>query len=475
MADKKLFAGTKIRRLRTKHNLTQTEMAGQLGVSPSYLNLIERDQRPLTVQVILKLATQFDIDLAQLQSDDRQSLVSELRGVIADPLLARDVPDLSELADVADVAPNLTRAFVKLHRAYRESVERLSGLSSQMAKDGKKAYAGATLLPADEVRQVLEQRSSYIPAIEREAEALLATLTKDLSLSGALKKWLHEHGEISVQIMPVERMINWRRRYDRHRNRLYVSERLSPADQTFEIAAEVALIACRKLIEEEVGFLKFESLEAQRLAKFEFARLIALAMMLPYNAILETARRVRYDINVLRSRFGVTFAQCAWRLTMLQAHGKNGVPFFVMETDAAGNRIRRAGANGFPMVRFGGDCPKLVVHQAFGSPGQIFAEQVITPEDARFIVIGRTIEGLRSGYLDRPQRTALLVGFDIAHASDVVYADGLVGDHAREALPIGPGCRLCERPGCIARAAAPITRPLALDEHAHGLSAFDFE
>jgi hypothetical protein len=171
----------------------------------------------------------------------------------------------------------------------------------------------------------------------------------------------------------------------------------------------------------------------------------------------------------------VTFAQAAWRLTMLQKTGQSAVPFFVMETDAAGNRIRRAGANGFPVTRFGGDCPKLVVHQAFGSPGQIFAEAVLTPQEAKFVVIGRTVEGLRSGYFDRPQRTALLVGFDVSHADDVIYADGLVGESAREPVKIGPGCRLCERPGCISRAHPPLTRPLGLDEMVRGVSAFDFQ
>ncbi|MEM7216158.1 MAG: short-chain fatty acyl-CoA regulator family protein, partial [Pseudomonadota bacterium] len=402
-------------------------------------------------------------------------LLSQLKEAFSDPLLTGEIPDRSELIEFTEAAPNVASAMVKLYRGYRESLDRLSGLSSMMAEEGSESFVTAARLPVDEMRQAIEQRSPYIPAIEHAAQKLLGQIEHKDGLLTGMRRWLtREHG-LAVQIMPVEAMPDWRRRFDRHSNRLLISERLSPADQLQEVALEVALLAENKLIEEEVAFLKLTSDEARRLARFEFARLLALAMILPYEKFLTTARRLRYDINLLRSRFGVTFAQAAWRLTMMQKTGQNAVPFFVMETDAAGNRIRRAGSNGFPVTRFGGDCPKLVVHQAFGSPGQIFAEAVVTPQEAKFVVIGRTIEGLRSGYFDRPQRTALLVGFDVSHARDVVYGDGLSGENAREPVPIGPGCRLCERPGCITRAHPPLTRPLGLDEMVRGVSAFDFQ
>jgi len=475
MVDNKIFAGPRIRRFRQAQNLTQTAMAGALDISPSYLNLIERNQRPLTVQLLLKLASTYEINLDELQGQGDQHLMAELKEAFSDPLLKDEVPERSELIELTEIAPNTAIAMVKLYRAYRESLERLSGLSQMMARDGDAAVVGGARLPADEVREIFEQNSPYIPAIERAAEELLGEFEPRQELMDALKSWLMKNHNLSVQILPVETMPDWRRKFDRHTNRLMISERLSPSDRLQEVAMEVALLAKRELIEEEVGFLNLATDEAKRLARFEFARLLAFAVLMPYEQLLRTAKRLRYDINILRTRFGVTFAQMAWRLTMLQRHGQNGVPFFVMEIDAAGNRIRRTGSSGFPMTRFGGDCPKLIVHQAFTSPGQIFAEPVITPDDAQFVVLGRTIEGLRSGFVDRPQRTALLVGFDIAHASDVIYGDGLAGSNAPEPMKIGPACRLCERQGCIARAQPPITRPLGLDNMVRGLSAFDFQ
>ncbi len=475
MADQKIFAGPRIRRIRSGLQLTQTAMAEQLGISASYLNLIERNQRPLTVQLLLKLASTYKLDLEELQGTGDENLMAQLKEAFSDPLLESEIPNRSELIEFTDATPNVANAMVKLYRAYRESLERLSGLSSMMAEEGNDVIKTAARLPIDEMRQAMEQRSPYIPALEQKAAAILDTLDTSDGLLTGLKRWLSSEHGIVVQVLPIDAMPDWRRRFDKHSNRLLITERLSPADQLQEVAQEVALLAASTLIDEEVAFLKLTSDEARRLARFEFARLLALAMMLPYEKFITTAKKLRYDINILRSRFGVTFAQAAWRLTMLQKTGQSAVPFFVMETDAAGNRIRRAGASGFPVTRFGGDCPKLVVHQAFGSPGQIFSEAVVTPQNAEFVVIGRTIEGLRSGYIDRPQRTALLVGFEISHVKDVIYGDGLFGENAPEPVPIGPGCRLCERPGCITRAHPPLTRPLGLDEMVRGFSAFEFQ
>jgi predicted transcriptional regulator len=176
---------------------------------------------------------------------------------------------------------------------------------------------------------------------------------------------------------------------------------------------------------------------------------------------------------VLRSRFSVSFEQAANRLTMLGRAAKPGVPFFMLEVDQAGNRFRRAGAQGFPQARFGGGCPKLPIHAAFSQPGQILVERVEMPDGAEFVVIARTLEGPQAAFNERVRRTAILIGCDAGYAGEVVYGSAVSGD--LPPTPVGPACRLCERQGCLARAEPPITRPLGLDEMVTGLSAFDFQ
>jgi predicted transcriptional regulator/DNA-binding XRE family transcriptional regulator len=482
MAEQKLFAGPRIRRIRNAKGVTQTAMAEGLGISPSYLNLIERNQRPITVQLVLKLASVYGVDPSELQGEVRGSIAA-LKEVFSDPLLAGELPGDQELIEIAEAAPNVTGAVVKLFKAYREQAERLSDLSEIMAREGKTTAVSGARLPVDEVHEVLERRPNFFQAIEEEAEAFTKLLEPGDDLFGALKAWLKREYGIVVRVLPVATMPNWRRRYDRHSQRLFLSERLSPFDQLREVAMEACMIRMQVAIGAELKALKLSSEEARRLARFELARYAAHALMMPYPAFQSAAQRARYDVDVLRSRFGVSFEQAANRLTMLQRPGAAGVPFFMLEVDNAGNRFRKAGAQGFPQSRFGGACPKLSVHAAFAQPGQIFVEAVEMPDGAEFLTVSRTLEGPQGSFSERPRRTALLLGCDIGFKDEIVYGAALPGWPAGAsgkpgqvpATPVGPACRLCERSGCLARAEPPVTRPLGLDEMVTGLSAFDFQ
>ncbi|MCC4299501.1 helix-turn-helix domain-containing protein [Aurantimonas coralicida] len=472
MAENKIFAGPRIRRIRNGLGLTQTAMAEELGISPSYLNLIERNQRPLTVQLILKLSQTYEVDIGDLRGE-QQGSVAELRGVFSDPLLAGELPGEQELLEIAEAAPNAAAGVIKLYRAYREQHGRLSDLSDLLAREGRGTGLAGARLPIDEVREVFETRPNYFAALESAAETLHQTLAAGDDLMGALKTWLRKEHDISVRVLPVQTMPNWRRRFDRHSRRLFLSERLAPADRLREVALESCLLAFGEVISAEAATFAFTSDEARRLARFELLRYAAHALMMPYAAFQAAAERSAYDIDVLRGRFQVSFEQAANRLTMLQRQGAPGVPFFLLEVDNAGNRFRRAGARGFPVQRFGGGCPKLPIHAAFAQPGQILVESAEMPDGAEFLLVARTLEGLQAGFAERPRRTAILIGCDIGYKDETVYGRHLGTKPA--AVGIGPACRLCERQACLARAEPPLTRPLGLDEMVTGLSAFDFQ
>jgi XRE family transcriptional regulator, fatty acid utilization regulator len=482
MVEPKIFAGPRIRRIRNAKGLTQTAMAEGLGISPSYLNLIERNQRPITVQLILKLASAYKVDPKELQSE-AHGTVAALKEVFSDPLLAGELPGDQELIEMAEAAPNAAAAMSKLYRAFREQADRLSDLSDLLAREGRATALSSARLPIDEVRETLERRPNFFAAIEDEVETFTALLDPGDDLAAALKAWLKREFGITVRVLPAATMPNWRRRYDRHSQRLFVSERLSPFDQLREIAIEACLIRMRVAIAAEIEALRLSSDEARRLARFELARYAAHALMMPYEPFRTAAQRSGYDIDVLRSRFGVSFEHAANRLTTLSRAGQAGVPFFMLEVDVAGNRFRRAGALGFPQARFGGGCPKLAVHAAFAQPGQILVEAVAMPDGAEFLTIARTLEGPQAAFAERPRRTALLLACDLAFQNEILYraalpmgpalSDRSAGQSA--AIPVGPACRVCERAACPARAEPPVTKPLGLDEMVTGLSAFDFQ
>jgi predicted transcriptional regulator/transcriptional regulator with XRE-family HTH domain len=471
MAEVKIFAGPRVRRIRNRLGITQMAMAEALGISPSYLNLIERNQRPLTVQLILKLASIYKVDVEELRGED-SGAIGELKEVFADPLLRDEIPGNDELVEVVEATPNAAQGMIKLYRAYREQAARLTDLAGLLAQAGHDTSLSAAKLPMDEVREVLAARANFHARIDEAAEAFHARLAPGEDLAAAIRSWLaSEHG-IVVRTLPVHAMPNLRRRYDRHSMRLFLSERLYPHDQLREIAQEACQIALHDEIAATLEGLGLSSAEAQRIGRFELARYAALALMMPYDAFFSAAQRAQYDISLLCARFRVSFEQAASRLTSLQRPGASGIPFFLLEVDIAGNRIRRAGANGYPQARFGGNCPKLGIHAAFASPGQVIAECGEMPDESRYLLVARTLEGPIAGFGERVRRTALLVGCDASYAGQTVYGSLVEG---RSAVLIGTACRLCERPGCLARAEPPVTRPLGLDEMVAGLSVFDFQ
>ena len=452
--------------------LTQTAMAEALAISPSYLNLIERNQRPLTVQLLLKLSAVYKVDLDMLQGEGG-GLGSQLREVFSDPLLAGEIPGEQEIVEVSDAAPNAALGLVKLYRAYREQAARLTDLTEILAREGHETSVAGARLPIDEVREQLERRPNHFAAIEDAAEEFMGRLEPTDDFTGALKGWLKTQHGIVVRTLPIHAMPNLRRRFDRHSMRLFLSERLSPADRTAELAMEAALLALDGEISAELDALPLSSNEARRIARFELGRYAAHALMMPYNAFLSAAQRVRYDVEVLRSRFDVSFEQAANRLTTLARPGAAGMSWFLLELDHAGNVIRRAGAQGYPKATFGGSCPKLGVHAAFAHPGQVLAEAVEMPDGSAFLTVSRTVEGMQAAFGERLRRTAVLLGCNLADAGDTVYASAIGGPASR--VLGGTGCRLCERRGCLSRAEPPLTRPLGLDEMVAGLSAFDFQ
>ncbi len=469
MAENKIFAGARVRRIRNGLSLTQTAMAEALGISPSYLNLIERNQRPLTVQLLLKLASVYKVDLDELQGEATGS-VAQLREMFADPLLSGELPGDQELIEVAEAAPNAATGILKLYRAYREQSSRLKDLSTMLAGQGHMAALAEARLPMDEVRETFESRPCYFAAIDEAAEAFHAQLSPGDDLAGALKGWLRKEHGLSVRALPVHVMPDLRRRFDRHSMRLFLSERLSAQDQLREIAMEAAQIAFAEAIAADLAQLGLSTGEARRIGRFELARYAAHAIMMPYGAFLSAAQRAKYDVEVLGARFQVSFEQAASRLVTLQRPGAVGVAFFLMEIDHAGHRLRRSGAQGFPQARFGGGCPKLNIHAAFSQAGQVLVERAEIFGGGEYLVIARTVEGPRAGFQERVRRTALLLGCDVAHANETVYGEAPVATVAA-----GTACRLCERQGCLSRAEPPVTRPLGLDEMVTGLSAFDFQ
>ena len=457
MTDRKLFAGARLRRLRLQRAVTQTRMADDLGVSVSYLNLIERNQRPLTAAFLLKLASAYDLDLRQLTGDDGDAVAAELAALFADPRLAGIEASRAELAEVAASAPGVAAALLRL------------GASSGAAAIETKA-AG----PVEAVTDLLLDRRNHFPELDAAAEALADELRlASGDLPSALAERLRVRHGLTVRVLPSAVMPDLLRRLDLHARQLQLAEGLDAASRTFAIAYQLALIELKPAIDAVVASAGLPGKAHERFAVQTLANYAAAATMMPYARFHAAAETLGYDLELLQARFGAGFEQVAHRLTTLQRPGMRGIPFLMIRTDRAGNISKRFSAVRSALAADGGGCPLWVLHAAFDRPGRIMRQVVETEDGTRWLSVARTVRTYATAYGSVKPEFAILLAAELASARAMIYADGLDTGPAA-ATPIGLGCARCGRAACRQRSLAPAGARLAVDERSRGLTPFRF-
>ncbi|MBL8670389.1 MAG: DUF2083 domain-containing protein [Alphaproteobacteria bacterium] len=459
--------GGKLRRLRQDNKLTQVQMAERLAISGSYLNLLEHNQRPVTVPILLKLAEQFRVELTAFTAEDDSRLQAALMELFADPLFdAHDVKP-AEVADLVVSTPRLGRAMLALYQAWQRTGQGDPGHAP--AGDAAGGDAAVPGHPAQEVADFVQARRNHFPDIELAAETARreAALDEGRSLHG-LSEHLAKRYAVDLVLRPAAGMGGARRRYDPRTRQLAIAESLPEPSRAFQAAHQLALLSQRGLIDRLIGGAKLTSDEADMLARRALAGYFAAALLMPYEPFLEAARASRYDIDALAARFGVSFEQAAQRLTSLNRPGAAGVPFHLLRVDRAGTIEKRFGGSGLAIPRFGAACARWALHQAFLAPGLTHVQLSRFSDGKSYICLARTlVPHDRPGDL-RP-RKALAIGCDADHAPSVAFADGL---EARAPVAVGSSCRVCDLFDCADRSApAALSRPL-LDENWDGPSPF---
>tara|TARA_R110002110_G_scaffold77667_4_gene204014 strand:- start:2071 stop:3471 length:1401 start_codon:yes stop_codon:yes gene_type:complete len=460
MAIKKLYAGAKLRELRTKLGLTQKDFAARLGISLPYLNQMENNNRPLSTTVVLALAAEFGMDVTELSAGDGERLVTDMREALADPVFAGNVPPLADLRLTASNAPGLARAFLELHQNYRQAHERLASLDEALGREDARAAPS----PWEEVRDFFHYCDNYIDAVDRAAEHLAAGMGGPEATRAAAIDALARAG-VRVSFADTETL----RRFDPDQNTLTLSARSAPQTQTFQLLLQVALTGQDNLLEATLDLARFQTGPAREIAKIGLANYFAGAVLMPYAAFLDKAQTCRHDLELLAGYFGASIEQVAHRLSTLQRPGAKGIPFFFVRVDQAGTITKRHSATRLQFARFGGACPLWNVHRAFETPGRFLRQLAETPDGVRYISLARDISK-PAGHFGAPvRRFAISLGCEVRHAGALVYADGL--DVSRDAAfePIGISCRICERKYCHQRAVPPLERHLVVDHNRRDL------
>ena len=463
MATQKLYAGAKLREVRSRIGLTQKDFAAKLGVSLPYLNQMENNNRPVSTTVVLALAQEFGLDVTELSTGDSERLVSDMREALADPVFADAMPPMADLRLTASNAPALARAFLELHRSYRQTHERLASLDEALGREDARLRAS----PWDEVRDFFHYCDNYVDAVDRAAETFASQTGPEGIRAGAQER-LAALG-ISVEFADIEPL----RRFNAGSRIVYLSTRTTPQTQTFQMLLQLALLQQDKLLEATLDFARFHSEEARAIAKIGLANYYAGAALMPYGRFLAAAQECRHDLEMLSARFGASIEQVAHRLSTLQRPGAKGLPFFFVRVDQAGTITKRHSATRLQFARFGGACPLWNVHRAFETPGRFLRQLGETPDGVRYISLARDVSKPGGSFGAPVRRYAIALGCEVRHAASLVYADNLDIGNAAAYEPIGISCRICERKTCHQRSVPPLERRLSINSDERGVLPYE--
>jgi hypothetical protein len=460
MAAGKIFAGHAVRRARRRAGLSQVAMAEALGISASYQNLLERNQRPLSAMLLMRLAERFDLDPRALGAAEPGGGVDAMRRRLADPMFADLEIDRDEVGEWVAAAPGGAEAFARVF-------DRLGG-------GGGGAGAPASDDPIQLVRREIARWRNHFGDLDAEAEALADELRlRSGDLYGAVAERLRVKHGLTIRVLPVDVLPDVLRRLDLHARQLQLSELLDPASRTFAALFQLAQIEARGLVDALVKGAGFAERSAERLLRRHLNGYWAAAVMMPYARFLRACETTGYDLELLQRRFGAGFEQVAHRLTTLQRVGARGLPFFMIRIDRAGQSSKRyAGASGAALVEADGRCPLWRLHHAFDRPGTLAVQLVELPDGARWLTLARTVTPQGRRYGGVSAEFAVGLGVEAGSAGVLAAARGI--DLGGDATPIGLGCRACLRLDCPQRSAAPAGRALSINERERRVSALTF-
>ena len=467
----KTFVGPRLRQLRRDHGHTQADMASRLGVSAAYVNLMEHNQRSLSVRVLVGLLEAYGVDWQDLVNDVDNKSFDDLRAAIKDPIFGDMPVDPRELRAAIDNAPNLVAHFLKMHGEYRNLLENMMRIGNERMPDELLASSPETV-----IHDFFRNNSNYFPELEKAANQINKLLADESDvIFVSLKQRLAKKHNIKVAITAVEEMGETLRIYDDEEKVIRLSEGLDHINKVFQLAHVLCFVEYGDALEKIATRIPDQREAVIKRCQVELANYFAAALLMPYDAFLKMAKETRYDIDRMAARFEVSFEQVCHRLTTMNRAGDRGISFFFIRVDLAGNISKRLSAGKMQFANHGGTCGRWVVHQAFRVPSKIITQVAELEEGEQVFTMARTVSPLWSPPGQPESEFAVALGCNVADARDIVHADGLDLGKAAKPVPIGIGCHVCERMDCAQRSQPPLGHQVRFDPFTRKLGLFDLE
>jgi XRE family transcriptional regulator, fatty acid utilization regulator len=479
--------GHRLRELRLDRGHSQADFARRLGISPAYLNLIEKGRRTVQLPLLWKALELLQVEPEPfISSLGEQRVEQNLAQLLDEPLLRTlnlDREDLATLSAEPRAVTTITTLF-NLYKNTRSHLDRLQKVVGR-TEAGRKARARLpaegelddTALrydysPLDEVADFLQERSNYFPELEEAS----AEVRRDFGLerrvlSDQLSRVLEQRLGVHVETTPPLSGSSVVRRYDPALGRVEISSELSEARRKFDLAH----IAGLRMMEERgaLGSIAPRRLtrhpETPRLIRIHLANYFAGALLMPYGDVLDEASRTRHDVERLAALFEMSYEAVAHRLTNLADPRRRGIPMHFLRVDIGGNISKRYSATGLTFPTGLGSCPKWVAHTAFLTPSGISKQFSQLTDGTAYFCFAKVNVSPVGGSLVKGTVYSIGLGTHAEDAHHLAYAD----DHPRWAperahriaVPVGITCRFCERTDCSQRAAPSYRFAFAPDEN----------
>ena len=466
-----LKIGPKIKSFRRQLGLQANKLAEQLGISASYLNLIESGKRKIDGDLLLKVCEELKIELSDLTNKSDLNLVNDISELLDDKLF-EDLDIVGpEVKDLVNTNPKIAKALIKLGDNFKqkdhEIINKVENLSGKIIDSRKTAF------PGEVISDFLQEKKNYFPKLEEFANNVFEKVQKNnRTRYVALCEFLKTEYSITVKDVIPDEGKPFSKIFDKNKKELLLSDYNSLETKKLHAAAQIAQEGAMEEINNYLSEFKFPTEESKRLTQIALLNYCGAAILMPYKLFHSECKKLKYDLELLQNTFATSFEQVAHRVTSLQDPKLPGIPFHFLRVDVAGNISKRFSLSGIEIPRYGGACPRWNVYSAFSRPGVIQAAVSKMTNGEKYVCIARTVEKGVGRYGQKKSMLSIGLGCEAKYAKDFVYTENLSLSDKKTEIPIGVSCRTCDRLDCSQRAFPPLHKKFDVDVNARGVSVY---
>ena len=463
--------GPKIKAFRRQLGIQANKLAQDMGISPSYLNLIESGKRKIDGDLLLRVCDKLRIELSDLTSKSDINLENNISELLSDEIF-EDLDILGpEVKDLVNTNPKIAKALIKLGDNFKqkdhEIVNKLENISGKIIDSRKTSF------PGEVISDFLQENKNFFPKLESFANSIFDKVKQNNRTRYiALCEFIKNEYSITVKDIIPEENKPFSKIYKVREKELWLSDYLSLETKKLFAAAQIAQEGASNYIDEYLETFSFPTEESKKLSRVALLNYCGAAILMPYELFHKECKELKYDLELLQNTFATSFEQVAHRVTCLQDPKLPGIPFHFLRVDVAGNISKRFSLSGIEIPRYGGACPRWNVYSAFSRPGVIQAAVSKMTNGEKYVCIARTVEKGVGRYGLKKSMLSIGLGCEAKYAKDFVYTENIDLSDKKSEIPIGVSCRTCDRLDCSQRAFPPLHKKFDVDINSRGVSVY---